>query len=177
MSLSPSTGPGSPYSSYSTSPRSQSPSLKKVRKQYTLTRRREIWTDEEHSKFVEGLSLYHKDWRRIQQHVATKTVVQVRSHAQKYFMKLNQNAPPQTTFLDVPKLNFLDEKQDKFSPIGRSNSCPSSPRALSLLDRSPSAFSPIQNSANYVQIDGFQQQKQFQPFAVPPCQTNSFTLY
>lgn len=51
---------------------------KKVRKPYTLTRPRESWTDEEHSRFIEALHLFNRDWKKIGSHVGTKTVVQVR---------------------------------------------------------------------------------------------------
>ena len=46
------------------------------------------WTEEEHNRFLRGLELYGKKWTKVADVVGTRTTVQVRSHAQKYFQKL-----------------------------------------------------------------------------------------
>lgn len=48
------------------------------------------WTQEEHRLFLQGLQLYNKQWKLIADMVKTRTVVQVRTHAQKYFLKMEK---------------------------------------------------------------------------------------
>ncbi|EOA38151.1 hypothetical protein CARUB_v10009624mg, partial [Capsella rubella] len=64
----------------------------KVRKPYTVTKQREKWTEEEHERFLEAIKLYGRGWRQIEEHIGTKTAVQIRSHAQKFFSKMAQEA-------------------------------------------------------------------------------------
>ena len=53
------------------------------------------WSAQEHARFVDGLEKYgRRKWIRIAEHVGTRTVIQVRSHAQKYFKKLRRAAQP-----------------------------------------------------------------------------------
>ncbi|CAM0909324.1 unnamed protein product [Alopecurus aequalis] len=64
---------------------------RKVRKPYTITKSRESWTEPEHDKFLEALQLFDRDWKKIEAFVGSKTVIQIRSHAQKYFLKVQKN--------------------------------------------------------------------------------------
>ncbi|XP_015899673.3 protein REVEILLE 3 isoform X2 [Ziziphus jujuba] len=66
-------------------------SNKKIRKPYTITKSRESWTEQEHDKFLEALQLFDRDWKKIEAFVGSKTVIQIRSHAQKYFLKVQKN--------------------------------------------------------------------------------------
>ncbi|KAF8113164.1 hypothetical protein N665_0055s0028 [Sinapis alba] len=87
---------------------------KKIRKPYTITKSRESWTEPEHDKFLEALQLFDRDWKKIEAFIGSKTVIQVqsklylspwnwvvsvhllspesiRSHAQKYFLKVQKS--------------------------------------------------------------------------------------
>ena len=46
------------------------------------------WYKQEHAKFLQGLKLYGKQWKKISGIVQTRTAIQVKSHAQKYFEKI-----------------------------------------------------------------------------------------
>eukprot|EP01038_Epipyxis_sp_PR26KG_P004877 gene4877-6833_t len=46
------------------------------------------WTSEEHRLFLEGIMLYGKDWKKMQPLIKTRTLVQIRTHAQKVFKKI-----------------------------------------------------------------------------------------
>ncbi|CAM9418549.1 unnamed protein product, partial [Sphacelaria rigidula] len=45
------------------------------------------WTKEEHENFLKGVEEHGRDWKAIGEYVTTRTVVQIRTHAQKYFLK------------------------------------------------------------------------------------------
>jgi SHAQKYF class myb-like DNA-binding protein len=48
------------------------------------------WTKEEHEAFLSALQMYGKEWKKVAAKVKTRTVVQTRTHAQKYFQKLQK---------------------------------------------------------------------------------------
>ncbi|KAJ1894559.1 hypothetical protein LPJ66_005118 [Kickxella alabastrina] len=52
------------------------------------------YTDEEELKFNEGLELYGRSWGEISTHVVTRDAKSIRSHAQKYFIKLFRDSIP-----------------------------------------------------------------------------------
>jgi len=60
------TGPGPPLPAGGLVVSEEQQSSVKQRKPYNLQKAREKWTDEEHNKFVEGLRLHGRQWRKIE---------------------------------------------------------------------------------------------------------------
>ena len=46
------------------------------------------WTKEEHDKFLDGIVQYGCNWIKVDRLIKTRIITQVRSHAQKFFIKL-----------------------------------------------------------------------------------------
>ena len=44
------------------------------------------WSNDEEDIFEEGLKFYGKNWLKIQKYIKTRSLRQIRSHAQKYFI-------------------------------------------------------------------------------------------
>ena len=93
----------------------------KPRKPYTITKQREKWTEEEHEKFLEALKLYGRSWRQIQEHIGTKTAVQIRSHAQKFFSKVVRE-PGAKIEIEIPPPRPKRKPLHPY-PRKRANSC------------------------------------------------------
>ena len=39
------------------------------------------WSRDEHNRFIEGLKLFGKDWKQIEEHIGSRSGAQIRSHA------------------------------------------------------------------------------------------------
>ena len=65
---------------------------KRVKKDYTKYKTSNIaqgyWAKSDHKKFIEALYLYVCDWKKIQKYIKNRIYSQVRSHAQKFYLKL-----------------------------------------------------------------------------------------
>jgi SHAQKYF class myb-like DNA-binding protein len=49
------------------------------------------WSREEQRLFAEAVLKYGNDWKKIQNHIVSRNLTQVRSHAQKFLMKLKEH--------------------------------------------------------------------------------------
>lgn len=70
------------------------------------------WTKDEQYRFAEAVFLFGNDWKKIQEHVSSRNITQVRSHAQKFLMKLKENQSIiekglQTNLSWTKTMNFL----------------------------------------------------------------------
>lgn len=59
------------------------------------------WTQAEHNQFLAGYQVHGKLWRKIVPFVKTRTAVQIRTHAQKYFLALRQMAEKEAFDVDT----------------------------------------------------------------------------
>ncbi len=48
------------------------------------------WKQEEHFRFIKGCLLFGNNWKKVKNYVKTRSSAQIRSHAQKYLIKLNK---------------------------------------------------------------------------------------
>lgn len=46
------------------------------------------WASDEHARFIKALQLFGKDWRKVEKYIGTRSGAQIRSHAQKHYLKL-----------------------------------------------------------------------------------------
>ena len=80
------------------------------------------WTRAENEKFLNALEKYGRNWVKIQKKVKTRTLPQIRSHAQKMFIYMTDPdaniSPPQksegkTTLRKSERKNILKKEQSK----------------------------------------------------------------
>lgn len=90
------------------------------------------WTADEHERFLEGFRVHGHKWKRVQQVVRTRSVTQVRTHAQKYLLKVakmkaekKQNKPGEADAGD--RYNSSQGRADSSSDTETNNASMSSP--------------------------------------------------
>ena len=62
--------------------------LFKVKKEEIIIPNKGKWSEEEHNIFLEGLVLYGLKWKKFKNLIKTRTLNQIRSHAQKFYLKM-----------------------------------------------------------------------------------------
>jgi len=80
------------------------------------------WSEDEHQRFLEAHKLYRKDWKKIEKHIGTRSAAQARSHAQKYFRRLNRikniERTNEATASSSPLSKPIKGKTDAEKPLG-----------------------------------------------------------
>jgi SHAQKYF class myb-like DNA-binding protein len=61
------------------------------------------WNSDEHKRFIIGCLLYGNNWKKVEGYVQTRTSTQIRSHAQKFLIKLKKK-------YKINELNYNNEK-------------------------------------------------------------------
>ena len=77
------------------------------------------WSKEEHEKFLEGIVLYGINWKKVKTLIGTRTSIQVRSHAQKFFYKM-KTCKDESIGIDFT-LNSICNIRDMISQIKKNN--------------------------------------------------------
>jgi len=75
------------------------------------------WTTEEHEAFLRGMAMYGRRWTKVADVVGTRTTVQVRSHAQKWEIKMaKEQKAKAANDVVVNDLGSLSSLQTSFPP-------------------------------------------------------------
>lgn len=77
---------------------------KKVKENNNTSYSNGRWTKEERKKFAYGLWKYGTDWKKIKHLIATRSDIQLRSHAQKFLDKLKSNKDIKQKGLNIKNL-------------------------------------------------------------------------
>lgn len=95
------------------------------------------WTKEEHELFLKGLEIHGKGWKQIATLIKTRTVVQIRTHAQKHFLKQhkhqgletqqknashNSSSPRKRKYLELNDMTIISRKSPELHYASDSSS-------------------------------------------------------
>jgi len=122
------------------------------------TNQTRYWTAEEHQRFLDALKMYGvKEVKAIAAHVGTRSSTQVRTHAQKYFLKLDREKKTPTDETQKEKdYEPLSEDEDAIEPKKRKLSIeqlsPTLPTSSQSLDKGPTTLQTDQqlNSETHI---------------------------
>ena len=67
------------------------------------------WSPDEHAIFLKGIDMFGKDWTKIATLLTTRSIIQVRTHAQKYFLRVQKTSLSES--FDENGCNILERKQ------------------------------------------------------------------
>eukprot|EP00871_Galdieria_phlegrea_P000311 jgi/Galph1/1280/GphlegSOOS_G6103.1 len=97
------------------------------------------WTAEEHRRFLEALSQFgHRDLKAISSYVGTRSIIQCRTHLQKYFMRIAREASQSTMEDSLEDRHRVNEMKVKHS-----SSCITREAQASTMEKLPSSSTQI----------------------------------
>ena len=71
------------------------------------------WNPEEHIRFIKGCLLFGNNWKKVEGYVQTRTSTQIRSHAQKFLIKLKKKYKiNDTCFNNEKNANFIIQNDE-----------------------------------------------------------------
>ena len=76
------------------------------------------WTTEEHIRFLKGCLLYSNNWKKVESYVKSRSSTQIRSHAQKYLIKLHKKYK----ICDDINFDSKDESENSLNNINNNDS-------------------------------------------------------
>ena len=117
------------------------------------------WTDEEHQLFMEGLKLFNKDWRAIERYIGTRTCSQIRSHAQKFFMRLEKQLPTDSQ-MTVAGGNNSNPPENSDSSLHAPVRCKKMQSTSGLLDQTHSNLVSTHYFRDESRVDGSAESKE-----------------
>lgn len=74
------------------------------------------WLTQEHIRFVKGCLLYGNNWKKVKECVKTRSSAQIRSHAQKYLIKLCKKYKNHPQYSSQYKSSSFCMKEDHCHP-------------------------------------------------------------
>jgi len=118
------------------------------------------WAREEHKQFLKGLQLYGKQWTLISDMIPSRTPVQIRSHAQKYFSKLRKKESLQRKRQELlarsslPSYPYLIPRTSPYvMPLGLNMHLPGGMNQLAPVMYPYSPGQPIIPHLHYAELD------------------------
>ncbi|KAL4462623.1 hypothetical protein ABPG74_000453 [Tetrahymena malaccensis] len=104
------------------------------------------WTKDEHKKFIEGIQKYGRNWKKVEEHIGTRTGAQIRSHAQKFFNRLEKEAQNSAKVSDQSRqlLEIMNNSSHHHNSSSNQNTSSASSSAKQAANQTAST----QNSSN-----------------------------
>ena len=73
------------------------------------------WSEDEHRRFLEATALYGSKWEKVKEHVQTRSARQIRSHAQKFIIRLSKKKIAYNKTVNILDLPIAFEEYQKLS--------------------------------------------------------------